>query len=310
MVASFRSIAIFLVCSVVKNDAKVINAETDSSYTVKVQTGVSQALQWMSEMVMPETVVRPPRKVKLALVGLGRTGSTSFSAALKELGFAPVHDDEATEVADLYGAWTRGGMKQTEWLNMELGRRGFDAPMVSIHSYVKWAATAPDIKVILTVRDKHRWAESWLCITPAAWFPVSRPFKWIPAMSDLAEFNHEVMVTVPTNGHPELYQDIPTLEAGYDAWVEFVRNTVPKDRLLEFDVKQGWGPLCDFLGKPVPSVPFPHINDRVVIDVIIKVFQAVTWIWPMIPALLVFLLWGCFRCCCRRLPRDDAKKNA
>ena len=104
-------------------------------------------------------------------------------------------------------------------------------------------------------------------------------------------------------------QDLPTLEAGYDAWVEFVRKTVPRDRLLEFDVKQGWGPLCEFLGKPVHSTSFPHINDRVVVDVIIKVFQAVTWIWPLVLASPFFLLWGCCRCC-RSKVRDDLKKNA
>lgn len=31
-------------------------------------------------------------------------------------------------------------------------------------------------------------------------------------------------------------------------------------RLLVFDVREGWGPLCRFLGKPVPAVPFPHWN--------------------------------------------------
>ncbi|WIA40149.1 hypothetical protein OEZ86_013548 [Tetradesmus obliquus] len=39
-------------------------------------------------------------------------------------------------------------------------------------------------------------------------------------------------------------------------------QAVPVDRLLVFEVSQGWGPLCKFLGKPVPQQPFPHINDR------------------------------------------------
>ena len=37
--------------------------------------------------------------------------------------------------------------------------------------------------------------------------------------------------------------------------------TVPAARLLVFDVKQGWKPLCAFLGVPVPSQPFPHLNE-------------------------------------------------
>ena len=34
----------------------------------------------------------------------------------------------------------------------------------------------------------------------------------------------------------------------------FVRSVVPKDQLLEFNAKQGWGPLCEFLGKCFFSV--------------------------------------------------------
>lgn len=251
---------------------------------------------------------RPPKKVQLALVGLGRTGSTSFSAALKELGHTPIHDDEAQEVADVFGAMMEGTMSMDQ-VNTEFGKRGFDAPMISTRQYVEWAAVAPDVKVIITMRDKSKWAESWLCVTPAAFFPELRPFSWIKVMRDCAAFNREIMLNVPTNGHPELYQDIPTLEAGFEAWVDFVRKTVPAERLLEFDVKQGWGPLCEFLGKPVPSIPFPHINDRVVVDTIIKVFQVVTWVWPLVFASPLLILYCCIRCCCRSKAIDGLKKK-
>lgn len=36
---------------------------------------------------------------------------------------------------------------------------------------------------------------------------------------------------------------------------------MPPEKLLVFEVKQGWEPLCKFLGKPVPDQPFPHVND-------------------------------------------------
>jgi hypothetical protein len=39
-----------------------------------------------------------------------------------------------------------------------------------------------------------------------------------------------------------------------------VRGMVPKDRLLEWYIEDGWEPLCKFLGKPVPKVEFPHAN--------------------------------------------------
>ena len=39
-----------------------------------------------------------------------------------------------------------------------------------------------------------------------------------------------------------------------------VRGIVPAERLLVFDVRDGWEPLCKFLGKPVPDEPFPNGN--------------------------------------------------
>ena len=42
---------------------------------------------------------------------------------------------------------------------------------------------------------------------------------------------------------------------------EEVKRRVPKERLLVYEVKEGWGPLCDFLGVDVPNEPFPHVNE-------------------------------------------------
>ena len=45
-------------------------------------------------------------------------------------------------------------------------------------------------------------------------------------------------------------------------WAENVKKNIPKDQFLEFDVKKGWQPLCEFLGLPSPETPFPRANDR------------------------------------------------
>jgi hypothetical protein len=41
---------------------------------------------------------------------------------------------------------------------------------------------------------------------------------------------------------------------------ETVKRSLPPERLLVYEVKQGWQPLCDFLGLPVPDALFPHVN--------------------------------------------------
>jgi hypothetical protein len=47
---------------------------------------------------------------------------------------------------------------------------------------------------------------------------------------------------------------------GYDKHYEHVRSLVPKDRLLEYYVKDGWEPLCKFLHVDHPGVEFPRGN--------------------------------------------------
>ncbi len=44
----------------------------------------------------------------------------------------------------------------------------------------------------------------------------------------------------------------------FNDWVEEVKRVVPKERLLVFEVKQGWKPLCEFLDLPIPEEDFPR----------------------------------------------------
>jgi hypothetical protein len=49
--------------------------------------------------------------------------------------------------------------------------------------------------------------------------------------------------------------------AAFHRHTDAVRAGVAPERLLIFDVRQGWAPLCDFLSVPVPDGPFPRLND-------------------------------------------------
>ena len=67
-------------------------------------------------------------------------------------------------------------------------------------------------------------------------------------------------------GNPRLFdgrfvEDPDFAKKRYNEWNAEVKAEVPKDRLLVFNVKEGWAPLCRFLGVAEPSIPFPHIND-------------------------------------------------
>ena len=47
----------------------------------------------------------------------------------------------------------------------------------------------------------------------------------------------------------------------YERHNDEVKRRVPSERLLVYEVKEGWGPLCEFLGVPEPEEPFPRLND-------------------------------------------------
>ena len=61
--------------------------------------------------------------------------------------------------------------------------------------------------------------------------------------------------------------------AYFNNWVEEVKRTVPKEKLLIFSVKEGWGPLCKFLDAPIPDVPFPNTNDSAQMKKYVKLNQ-------------------------------------
>jgi hypothetical protein len=69
----------------------------------------------------------------------------------------------------------------------------------------------------------------------------------------------------------------------YNQWLEEVKQTVPKDRLLIFNVKQGWKPLCEFLEVPIPENPFPHKNET-------KVFRKFLWRIDIVSKIIVWIL--------------------
>ena len=67
------------------------------------------------------------------------------------------------------------------------------------------------------------------------------------------------------------------MEKAFNAWHKEVIEKCPKDKLLVFDVKEGWEPLCKFLNKPIPDVPFPNTNDTAQMIELHKVCNRYGW---------------------------------
>ena len=77
---------------------------------------------------------------------------------------------------------------------------------------------------------------------------------------------------------------------------EHIRNVVPRERLLEFEAKEGWEPLCAFLGRDVPREEYPHRNDSKAANLLIMSFLVNgVGIWIAVAVGGWGLVWGARR---------------
>ncbi len=82
-------------------------------------------------------------------------------------------------------------------------------------------------------------------------------FDFVNCLSTARRMAYEIIVNQTFGGRLE---DREHALRVYRAHSDEVRSTIPAERLLVYDVKNGWEPLCEFLGVPVPDAPFPHVN--------------------------------------------------
>lgn len=163
----------------------------------------------------------------------------------------------------------------------EAARRGepvdWDAILGDYGATVDWPACTfyeelmeryPEAKVLLSVRDPGRWYESARStIYGMRAFTVGpRRLRAALAVAGLfypglvrASRMNEGLIWGGTFGGR--FEDREHAIRVYERHNEEVRRRVPPERLLVYEVRQGWGPLCAFLGVPVPDEPFPHLND-------------------------------------------------
>jgi hypothetical protein len=206
--------------------------------------------------------------IELIGAGLPRTGTLTQKEALEILGLTPCYHwvdiladlDEQVPLWDgaIGGSVEPGsildGYRSTvDWPGGYFWRQLMDA--------------YPDAKVLLSVRDPERWEPSFretivdMCYGESLIRLLSSARAQIdPKWRRYLEFVHRMFWseegTFPDGHSPE------KLIEGFVAHNEEVKRVVPADRLLVWEVTEGWEPLCDFLGIPVPAQPLPHANDR------------------------------------------------
>lgn len=188
--------------------------------------------------------------------GLGRTGTFSLKHALEELGLGPCHHmEEVMTHPEQIPAWHAAGRGSiVDWDALMAGyRSSVDWP--SAQFWAELADRFPDAKIVLTVRDTERWYESFSkTILMLLCAPESAPN---PTMRAILDMTQDVIVRRAFDGRLD---DPDHVKASFDRHNAAVKAALPPDRLLVFDIAQGWEPLCAFLDVPIPATPFPRMN--------------------------------------------------
>ncbi len=196
----------------------------------------------------------------LEIVGaaLGRTGTNSLKLALEQLGFGPCHHMfEVRDHAEQLPYWQAAARGEPpDWDEVFTNYRAcVDWP--SARFWREIAAHYPDAKVLLTLRDPDKWFDS----VHATIYPVVESWQTREPgrFRDTMEMAWKIVVEQTFGGRLD---DRDRAIAVFRAYEEEVRRTIAPERLLAYDVSQGWGPLCAFLEVPVPDTPFPRTNTR------------------------------------------------
>jgi hypothetical protein len=195
-------------------------------------------------------------KLKVIGAGFGRTATQSLKIALELLGVGPCyHMMEVFENpahVPLWAAATRGETPDWETLFADY-QSTVDWPGCAF--WRELAAANPDAKVLLSYRDSASWYKSFENTILQAMkreLPAEPP--WIRQHMAMTQ---ELILEQAFGGRPD---DRAHVIQCYEKHNEAVRDEVPADRLILFEVGAGWRPLCDGLGLPIPDEPYPRTN--------------------------------------------------
>ena len=194
--------------------------------------------------------------LKVIGTGFGRTGTNSLKVALELLGFGPCHHMfEVRDNPNQLPFWQRAASGERSDWDEVFAEYAACVDWPSVRYWRELCSHFPDAKVVHSVRAEQSWIKSiYNTIYPA----MEQRRKVDPGpYRDRLEMAYEIIV----NQTFACRMDDPEHAlAVYRNHSNEVAQTIPLDRLLIYDVKEGWGPLCRFLNVPVPDESFPRVN--------------------------------------------------
>jgi len=213
----------------------------------------------------------PGSGVEVICLGLSRTGTSSLKAALSILQGRTFHAmDFLNQINDeeSFKFWKSLADESAtpEAISAYFARGNYravcDVPCITYWKDI--VAAHPNAKIILTTRDPEQWYQS----VRKAIFPIAHHMKRWAWLSRLVcyilygkSFQVDLMQILFQPFYQKHFQEEPSAIQLYHAWNDDILATIPPTNLLVFDVRSGWGPLCQFVGCPQPETPFPRLND-------------------------------------------------
>lgn len=194
--------------------------------------------------------------ISLIGAGYGRTGTLSLKSALETLGYNKCH--HMIEVIRNPGEsekWLQAiDAKTVNWASL---LKGYEATVdwPACHFYQELADYYPKAKVLLSMRDPLDWFESMSATT----LGVIRKRMQASNAGQPKNLGTELVVNAAFGGEID---DAEHAIRMFNQHTKEVVDTIDSDRLLIYNVREGWEPLCQFLDKPVPDAPFPRVNSR------------------------------------------------
>lgn len=203
--------------------------------------------------------------------GFGRTGTTSLKAALEELGFGPSYSLSEIfrnpEHVEFWEAARGSAGEKVDWEGFLADYEvAVDWPACSF--YEELMEAFPEAPVILTIRDPEPWYESTrstiheLRMLTTGSLPLRAAFAFaglfVPGVAGTVRLADHLVWEDTFDGR---FEDRAYAMEVFERHNEAIRQRVPPERLLVFDVREGWAPLCDFFGVEVPHRPFPRLNE-------------------------------------------------
>ena len=207
--------------------------------------------------------------MKIIGAGYGRTGTKSLQLALEQLGFGKCyHMEELFRNPEGVVHWKDAmSGNPVAWDQLFAGYQA----IVDFPGAMYWQQLSeyyPDAKVILTVRDPEKWHESAMR-TIYGFDPGPKMKLRLLGKSVVSSKARNLLRVLMLNDKSvwqtyfqDRFADRDYAVDRFRKHVEEVQTTLPSDRLLVYEAGQGWEPLCNFLGVPVPATPFPRTNLR------------------------------------------------